>query len=342
LWRNGKELTAKGVKLAGAWSAAGGHDRITSSHHRSCRSQNQQNRQWQRIPHQRWQPAVESAAAAELVASRSIPHSAPNRLAGLSDPIPVDLDRLKTAAAKFDIEIRKSKGYGFEMALDQLLMALTTEAPQSEAEPTITQAVSAQAKTLEFLTTEVESLRSQLAKANQERDQAIDQLAAIDQQQADFTALQAENQRLKSAHTSLMQAYNQLLANGQKQLIAPLPNSTTTQNDQVEQPLPRAKTTPKRVSAADGGAIARAVRLFRAVQDWNDQHPHATFAITASLLKRDFGIHDKAIEAFFADHQQEVDDYHQSIGVGNVRSHNRQSGRDVEQLKQLVQTVAEG
>ncbi|NJL21321.1 MAG: hypothetical protein HC895_11625, partial [Leptolyngbyaceae cyanobacterium SM1_3_5] len=46
--------------------------------------------------------------------------------------------------------------------------------------------------------------------------------------------------------------------------------------------------------------------------------------------------------AFFGDHQQEVDDYHLSIGVGNTRSHNRQSGRDTEQLKKFVQTQAGG
>ena len=133
-----------------------------------------------------------------------------------------------------------------------------------------------------------------------------------------------------------MQAYNQLLANGHKQAISPLPERTTTQTDPLDVPLARAKTMPKRVSAADGGAIARALRLFRAVQDWNDQHPQATFAITASLLKRDFGIHDKAVEAFFEQYQAEVDDYHQSIGVGNPRSHNRQSGRDVDALKAFV------
>jgi hypothetical protein len=83
------------------------------------------------------------------------------------------------------------------------------------------------------------------------------------------------------------------------------------------------------------------LRLFRAVQDWNDQHPQATFAITASLLKREFAIHDEAIKAFFEQHQPEIEDYHQSIGVSNPRSHNRQSGRDPEQLKQFVQSQAQ-
>ncbi|NEQ20347.1 MAG: hypothetical protein F6K28_14090 [Microcoleus sp. SIO2G3] len=228
------------------------------------------------------------------------------------------------------------------MALDQLLIALTTDQSQAEPEPTITQAVSAQAKTLEFLTQEIADLRSWLDKAKQERDQAIAQVEAIDQQQADVAALQAENQRLKSAHTSLMQAYNQLLADGKKQAIDPTPESAATPAAQLDEPSPRTKNTNKRVSTADGGAIARALRLFRAVQDWNDQHPLATFAITASLLKRDFGIHDKAVEAFFDQYQPEVDDYHQAIGVANARSHNRQNGRDVEELKKFVERLAEG
>ncbi|MBD2088293.1 hypothetical protein H6F67_00185 [Microcoleus sp. FACHB-1515] len=176
-------------------------------------------------------------------------------------------------------------------------------------------------------------------QVSQERNQAIDQLEAIDQQQAEWAALQAENQRLKSAHTSLMQAYNQLLADGKKQAIDPTTDSAATPAGQLDEPSSRTKNTNKRVSTADGGAIARALRLFRAVQDWNDHHPLATFAITASLLKRDFGIHDRAVEAFFDQYQPEVDDYHQSIGVSNPRSHNRQNGRDTEQLKKFVATL---
>ncbi|NEQ28465.1 MAG: hypothetical protein F6K28_57725 [Microcoleus sp. SIO2G3] len=34
---------------------------------------------------------------------------------------------------------------------------------------------------------------------------------------------------------------------------------------------------------------------FHTVQEWNDQHFQATFALTYSLLKREFGIHDEAI-----------------------------------------------
>ncbi|NJL19577.1 MAG: hypothetical protein HC895_00170 [Leptolyngbyaceae cyanobacterium SM1_3_5] len=353
LWREGRELTAKGVKLAAAGVLP--EDAIDPSTAEFA------------VPEaaaEATAPAIDLTPDTVGASTAQPPTPNPQPLTPTSStkpahrivrPIPVDLNRLKTAAAKFEIEIRKSKGYGYEMALDQLLIALTSEALQPEPEPTITQALNAQAKTLEFLTQEIASLRSQLQQVSQERDQAIEQVQAINQQQADLAALQAENHRLKSAHTSLMTAYHQLLASGGKHSIAQLgadaqrqaievpTDSTTPPAGQLEPSSPRAKTTHKRVSAAaDGGAIARALRLFRAVQDWNDQHPQATFAITASLLKRDFGIHDRAVEAFFDQYQQEVDDYHLSIGVSNARSHNRQNGRDTEQLKQFMQARVEG
>jgi hypothetical protein len=354
LWREGKELTAKGVKLASAGllpqtiAPDEPPEAVTAI-------------EPQPVPTAASETTTPAApldqppASGETIASSTLQTAATEPIETTAQPqpkptrrtvkaIPVDLDRLKAAAARYDIEIRKSKGYGFEMALDQLLIALTIDQPQVGPEPTITQAVTAQAKTLEFLTTEIASLRSQLDKANQERDQAIERQRDIERQQADLTALQVENQRLKSAHATLMQAYNQLLAHSEKQTLEATPNTQSPTPDTTttpEQPSPRSKPTKQRVSAADGGAIARAASLFRAVQNWNDQHPHATFAITASLLKRDFGIHDKAVEAFFEQYQSELDDYHQSIGVSNVRSHNRQNGRDVEQLKAFVQAQAD-
>ena len=335
LWRQGRELTAKGVKLASAGLLP-----------QTTIDQEEQSGKDTAIeptaaPEQLDEPIA--ANTQDTAATEPIePTLSPKSTRRTVKSIPVDLDRLRAAAAKFDIEIRKSKGYGFEMALDQLLMALTADQSPAPAEPTITQTVTAQAKTLEFLTTEVATLRSQLQQVSQERDQAIAQLETIDQQNADFAALQAENQRLKSAHASLMQAYNQLLKTGEQAAIVPLaaqPESPPQASTAIDKPPSHPKPT-RRATAVDGGATARALRLFRAVQDWNDQHPHATFAITASLLKRDFGIHDKAIEAFFTDYQPEVNDYHQAIGVSNVRSHNRQSGRDVEQLKKFVATLS--
>jgi hypothetical protein len=303
LWRNGKELTAKGVKLAGAG--------VLPETTIDPPQPEAETAITPEAPSTATPGATPDQAAASpaAIASSTDPTATTEPIA-LAPPqpkstrrtvksLPVDLDRLKAAAAKFDIEIRKSKGYGFEMALDQLLMVLTADLPQAEAEPTITQAITAQAKTLEFLTTEVAALRSQLVQVTHDRDQAIERQRDIERQGEDLDALKAENQRLKSAHATLMQAYNQLLKSGGQQAIEAPPNTQSPTPDTSttpEKPSPRSKPTKQRVSAADGGAIARAASLFRAVQTWNDQHPHATFAITASLLKRDFGIHDKAVE----------------------------------------------
>lgn len=288
LWRNGKELTVKGVKLAGAGMLP--EDAIASLGHRGSGEPIEPPTAAVAVPESTAAPAATSIL--EAAPADSAPESAsestidptpntqpltPNPQPLLADtrhptastkphrhlvkPIPVDLHRLRAATAQFGIEIRKSKGYGFEMALDQLLIALTSDPPQPEAEPTITQAVSAQAKTLEFLTQEIESLRKQLQQVSQERDQAIDQLQAIDRQQADLAALQAENHRLKSAHTSLMQAYNQLLASGGKQAMASPPlgevptDSATAQGSPLEQPpSPRPKAQHRSVSPLPMGA----------------------------------------------------------------------------------------
>ncbi|NEQ20341.1 MAG: hypothetical protein F6K28_14060 [Microcoleus sp. SIO2G3] len=349
LWRNGKELTAKGVKLAGAGVLPENSidppkpeaETAITPEAPSAATAGATPDQAAASP-ETTAPSTDPTATTEPIA---IAPPQPKSTRRTVKSLPVDLDRLKAAAAKFDIEIRKSKGYGFEMALDQLLMALTVDQPQAEPEPTITQALGAQAKTLEFLTTEVEALRSQLDKANQERDHALEQQRDSERQGEEIDALKAENQRLKSAHATLMQAYNQLLKSGEQQAIerpeaseaSPSTGRIAPQDgEDCGSTLPRPKRTPRRATAADGGATARAFRLFRAVQDWNDQHPQATFALTSSLLKREFGIHDEAIKAFFDDYQAEVDDYHQSIGVSNVRSHNRQSGRDVDALKAFI------
>jgi integrase len=84
------------------------------------------------------------------------------------------------------------------------------------------------------------------------------------------------------------------------------------------------------------GAIDRANHIFRAVQRWNQLYPDQTFAITLSLLKDEFGINFRAARDFLEARQGEIQALHQASGVENPRSHNRQSGRDVQELKQFV------
>ncbi|HEY9883198.1 MAG TPA: hypothetical protein V6C98_06265, partial [Thermosynechococcaceae cyanobacterium] len=85
-----------------------------------------------------------------------------------------------------------------------------------------------------------------------------------------------------------------------------------------------------------GGAAERANNIFLAVQAWNQQHPDQTFAVTLSLLKDEFGINFKAARSFLEERQNDPWELHQASGVENARSHNRQQGRDLEQLKRFV------
>ena len=85
-----------------------------------------------------------------------------------------------------------------------------------------------------------------------------------------------------------------------------------------------------------GGAIDRANHIFRAVQRWNQQYPDQTFALTLSLLKDEFGINFRAARSFLEARQGEIQALHQASGVDNPRSHNRQAGRAIGELKQFV------
>lgn len=85
-----------------------------------------------------------------------------------------------------------------------------------------------------------------------------------------------------------------------------------------------------------GKATERADQILLALQVWNRQFPEKAFAITLSLLKEDFGIHFKAARTFLEERQNDIWKLHQGSGVENARSHNRQNGRDVQELKSFV------
>lgn len=97
------------------------------------------------------------------------------------------------------------------------------------------------------------------------------------------------------------------------------------------------KATATPTARKGGGAAGRANSIFLAVQAWNRQHPDQTFAVTLSLLKDEFGVNFKAARSFLEERQNDIWELHQSSGVENPRSHNRQQGRDVEKLKTFVQ-----
>jgi Telomere resolvase len=107
---------------------------------------------------------------------------------------------------------------------------------------------------------------------------------------------------------------------------------------------PKAQRTKAVRSQADddptapkvGKAAGRANGILLAVQAWNRQHPDQSFAITLSLLKDEFGINFRAARDFLEERQNEIWELHQASGVENPRSHNRQNGRDLGELREFV------
>jgi hypothetical protein len=87
-----------------------------------------------------------------------------------------------------------------------------------------------------------------------------------------------------------------------------------------------------------GKAVARAKRIFEAIQQWNSLHPDDLFAINRGLLETVFGINRKAVGIFTDSHAEILEQYHHSLGISPF-SHNR--GKDTSLLKAFVSQVLE-
>ena len=169
--------------------------------------------------------------------------------------------------------------------------------------------------TLALLTEEVLILRQQVKELTAQRDEANAKLQNTDDTTAQITYLKSENLRLKQSQSSLLAAYNQLLANNQNQTNQP--HNTTTQ---------QIKSKPLR----------RAIAIFEAIKQWNQLYSSSTFALTKSLLEREFHIHRDAAAEFLQTNQTAINQYHKSVGITKTRGHNRQIGRNIEELKNFV------
>jgi len=252
-----------------------------------------------------------------------------------------------------------------EAAVAPAVMLPTTPvaASQPDSEPVqahslnTLQIMTDQAHTLSWLTSQIERLQEQLATVTAagaipvagEGQAAIAQLQAenaalreavaasvkpedvshlqvqIEQLQTENAALRARNTDLEQAQTKL-EAFKRLLANGDSPQATP---ATPSENVSTPEPSTR-QTTDSTANTAPATAI------YQAVQAWNQQHPEATFAITQSLLERDFRVPRRFVMDFLSQYQAELDAYHNAIGATNTRSHNRQLGREVETLKAFV------
>ncbi len=168
--------------------------------------------------------------------------------------------------------------------------------------------------TLALLTSEVLELRQQVQKLTEQRDEANAKVQNTDDTQAQITYLKSENLRLKQSQSSLLAAYNQLITN----------------NNQTHQPQ---DTTQQQIKSKP---LQRADAIFEAIKQWNQLYPERTFALTKSLLESTFNIHRQAAAEFLQTNQTAIDQYHKSIGIANTRSHNRQVGRNIQELKNFI------
>ena len=205
----------------------------------------------------------------------------------------------------------------------ELLSSLeSTKSRQASEEQTNTENVKPiidLSHTLALLTSEVLTLRQQVNELTAQRDQAIAKLKNTDDAIAQITYLKSENLRLKQSQSSLLAAYNQLLANNNQNQTYSTNQSKNTNQQQI-------KSKP----------LKRANAIFEAIKQWNQINPNSSFALTKSLLEREFHIHRNAAAEFIETNQIQIDQYHKSIDITKTRGHNRQIGRNIEELKNFV------
>jgi len=227
------------------------------------------------------------------------------------------------------------------------------------ADSAITTVVVDQARTLSWLTGRIEALEAELAKLQEQREQAIALVGQSSQLQQEIEHLKTENRQLQQAAARFEAAKAALLGNERPTPApaasptggassAPGSNSILREYDQVQEQSQQQQvsdttnTAPTQISdiatpkpARSGGAKDRAKRIFAAICEWNQQHPQDTWAITVGLLEETFGINRKAAKEFVREHQNLIDEHHAQIGVDNQRGHNR--GKDAAALKAFVQ-----
>lgn len=247
-----------------------------------------------------------------------------------------DLKRIEAIAGAMNL--RGSQSEVFRSLLDWVEEHLSLSA--SVATPDTVQALSAQAQTLAWLTTEIASLRERVVSLEAERDDLKSRLEEVGTQESEVAALRTEKERLSS---ELAQA-NATLSMFRQLLDGSLPeqNKNRAEDNQVEADKPDSLEdnqvepsahAPRRLRV-DGGARARAVSIWKALQQWNLNHPDNTFAINAGLLETVFGIHRQAAHSFLKDFSEEIAEHHKAIGVFSPRSHNR--SKDFSPLKEFV------
>jgi len=255
-------------------------------------------------------------------------------------------DRSRLTAIASSLQLDGSQSEVFHSLLDWVEQHLSFDNSPS---PASLEAISHQAQTLAWLTNEITSLRERVSSLSRERDDLQSQLEQATTQEPEVARLRAENERLSSElaqANATLSIFRQLLDG------SPLPSpmlkeqehlpKPTTVNSEVKTaapepttvtPLPLPNTTSRR-ARQDGGARARALSIWNALQEWNRLHPAQTFALTTGLLETVFHVHRQAAHDFLQEFSQQIDDYHRALSVTTVRTHNR--GKDSQPLKAFV------
>ncbi len=266
-----------------------------------------------------------------------------------------DKQRLNAIASRLQIE--GTQPQIFHALLDWVEAQLSDKESQSQEnssstqEPlgspfsdTFAQAINHQAQTLAWLTGRVESLEGQVNQLQTERDEA----RAIAQPSRH---LREENQQLREQNQTLLETASRFESARQallgEQMTLPLTSSEPSLSSQPATPKPVTAAPPVspasskgRRQRSDGGAIARARKIVKAISQWNQSHSDDAWAITRGLLEEGFGIHRQAANEFLSEYQPWIDEIHSHSGITKVRAHNR--GKDVTQLKAWVEKQGQG
>jgi hypothetical protein len=195
-----------------------------------------------------------------------------------------------------------------------------------------TQTIQEVAQTLNWFTSEIEQLRSQLKALEQERDQLKGDRSSTE----DLARLQAENQQLRAELNqtrSRLEGIQNLLGGTQGQqpapistidpqpVIAPTPPATNgEQTDTRRSPQPKSAQAPTRRGGQD--TITKINQIVDALIRWNSNQQDAQqqLRISIPIIKELASLiganYQPAIQQVLKDREQELDNHHSQFMLG--------------------------
>lgn len=296
-------------------------------------------------------PQVDVPTAASTPEKR---HKPKRRLKQLS----VDCEQLRRVAHSFGIDVLGGRGQGYEQAISQLLTRLEDVDPSPPApDPDVTAAMAAQARTLDWLTREVDTLRQQVASLQAERDRAVSQVEQPHPLQQEFKHLKAENSRLRLVEQKFEHLKQTFFNDTQQEQAVPEPPQEKTSpppvpsTDPIAPPVaPRKQRSAKpavpqqataTLAIADDKhesirqmlrAIVRAIMHFNLQQSYKDDKIRIGFDPVKTLATH-YGVNNQQrIKEVFNELAVEIEHHHQTHQL----SPRHNTGKDYSQLPQLI------